>query len=164
MKSKQYRDLAGGLASVMVAMLFIYYTLPIEPKAAMFPFYISVLLLVFGVSLIIRNIIILRKQKAVITGSMPDSGESERDPRVFHKMNYMPLVVSLFCLAFLKLLPWTGFEVSAVMLIFLIMLSINRKEAITKVYFALIVPVVLVIIFRYALNIRLPMTFEMLFE
>ena len=67
-----------------------------------------------------------------------------------------PILIIAFCVLFLLTLEKTGFELCGFALIFGIMLSINPREALRKVYYAVLVPIVLVLIFYYGLGLRLP--------
>ena len=160
MKKELYIELFVGLGIVVFSSMMVKYSMRIESNASVFPFYISVLLLIFtGVFIIQKTLIIIQKQNSSKEPfiKVQDIGRLDQ-----FKSVVSPMVATLLCLLFIWAFPIIGFEISAFLLMFLIMLSINYKEAISKIWIPLLIPILLILIFRLGLHIRIPLALDIL--
>jgi len=160
LKKELYIELIVGLGIVVFSSMMVKYSMRIESNASVFPFYISVLLLIFtGVFIIQKTLIIIQKQNSSKEPfiKVQDIGRLDQ-----FKSVVSPMVATLLCLLFIWAFPIIGFEISAFLLMFLIMLSINYKEAISKIWIPLLIPILLILIFRLGLHIRIPLALDIL--
>jgi hypothetical protein len=161
MIKKLFMELFIGLGIMMVSGWVIFYSSNIEAKAANFPFYISILLFGLGAILVVRDLITIYQKKNLVN-KLADIYNTDT-PAIFDllKTELLPYSITALCLLFIWALPVVGFEISAFCLIFAVMILIKSKVTLSTILLSLIVPALLIIIFRLGLNIRIPLALEM---
>ncbi len=163
MKKKLYVELLIGLGMIALSIWIIYFSMEIEAKAANFPLYISILLLVFGGIFSLQSLIkIFRKARKLDIS--PEKIYMDKT-KIFELLiaELLPYGATILCLLFIWAFPIVGFELSAFCLVFLIMISIKPKVATSTILVSLVVPIILILIFRLGLNIRIPLALDMYF-
>lgn len=160
------RDIIFNLAFCGLAFFILYQTSAIKSEAALFPKMLSYGLLVLNFSLIIlkfftsasnsiKNKKIRTKEKR-IAEKITDKGQK-------YTYEIYPFFLILFCILFLIGFDLIGFDLSAFGIIFATMLLINYKKAFHKFYFAIIIPLALILILKVGLGLRIPLFIERFF-
>lgn len=153
-------DILIGIALCAFSIIVFIHSFSIEQKARMFPVVISLALALFSGLIVIRNVYsLIRKTEEKRASHADDSKETEPIVKSL-KNDLYPLLVSGLCIIFVLLYPVIGFEISAFSLLFFTMAIIDLKEAIRKIYIAIIVPAALIAIFYYGLKLRIPLLLE----
>ena len=80
------------------------------------------------------------------------------------KYTVIPILIFVICCLFVFAYPRIGFELSTFLLFFSIMVLINRKEAIKKFYFAILIPLIFLLIFKVGLNLVIQSTIKIFFK
>ena len=80
------------------------------------------------------------------------------------KYTVVPILIFIICYLFVFTYPRIGFELSGFLLVFSIMILINRKEAIKKFYIAILIPSFFLLIFKVGLKLAIPLTIEIFFK
>lgn len=159
------RDIIFNFAFCGLAFFILYQTSTMRPESALFPKMLSYFLLVLNLYLILlkffSNISKFNEKKKISTQEREIKKEI-KDQRYTYEI--YPFFIILFCILFLLGCERIGFDLSAFGIIFAIMLLINRKEAFRKFYFAIIIPLILILIFKVGLNLRIPLFFEKFFD
>ncbi len=75
----------------------------------------------------------------------------------------IPYLVILLCLSFVYFVPIVGFEISAVLFMIVIPAIIDWKQIKRWIFLSIIVPAVLILVFYFGLNLRLPLLITELF-
>lgn len=158
------RDIIFNFAFCGLAFFILYQTSAIRPESALFPKMLSYFLLALSFSLILLKFfssisnLIKNKKTGVEEGRIRGK---IKDQKYIYEI--YPFFIILFCILFLLGCERIGFDLSAFGIILATMLLINRKEAFRKFYFAIIIPLVLILIFKTGLNLRIPLFIEIFF-
>jgi len=159
-------NLISGGAMFGLSIFILQQTSSFSSQAATFPRLLSFVLLALSTLFIASTIWGYIKNKKSFTkeSEVVDSDEvsslkwSEIIKEVY------PFSIIILCILFITALNTIGFELSASILILATMALIDRKEAVRKFYIALIVPVVLILIFKFGIGLRLPLLLQKFFE
>jgi len=166
MKIKKSNTLDKNLLSYFVfciIAIFIYIrTFDMTPSSSMFPRLLSIFIFSLNAFLIGQYFYYSskRNEKEII------QNRKNYWKNIFNLKKYtvIPILVFIICCLFVFAYPRIGFELSAFLLVFSIMLLINRKEAIKKFYFAILIPLLFLLIFKVGLNLAVPLTVEIFFK
>jgi len=157
-------DIIINFAFCGLAFFILYKTSAIKPESALFPKMLGYVLLVLNFPLILLkffpNISNPTKNKKTETEEKRIRGRI-KDQKYISEI--YPFFIILFCILFLLGCERIGFDLSAFGLILATMLLINREEAFRKFYFAIIIPLVLILVFRTGLGLRIPLFIEKFF-
>jgi hypothetical protein len=164
MTTLKYRDIVIGLLIILFAVVALLLSRQIGDAAAFFPRNISLLLLVFGIIYTIQQIPFKLIRNPSARKSDTEKTLSIRKILSGNIADIILVIITICCLGFILLLPIIGFEASAFCLMFIIMFSMGKRKAISKIYLPVIVPIILNLIFKFVLHIHLPGTFELLFK
>jgi hypothetical protein len=156
------REFFVGLMFFAAALIFLFFSLRPEGRATLFPTIISSALIIFSLVFSIQQLFLILKSRGSKNSSLLIKGR--HNFTYSFKLNIFLLIIPLITLGFIMVLPLIGFEASGFVLMFAIMLIINRHLAVKKIHYAVLVPIILNLIFKYALNIHLPGTWELLFN
>jgi len=165
MKEKILIDILMGIGLCVFSISVFIFSFSLEEKARVFPVVITFALALFSGLIIFKNIYLFalnsKKKSTDTTAGAPD--KTKGIVKSVQK-NLYPLLISGLCMTFVLLFPKIGFEISAFSLLFITMAIINIKEAIRKIYIAIVVPAVLIAIFYYGLKLRIPLLLENIFR
>lgn len=134
-------------------------TISIVTSSTIFPKLLSFSLFLLNALLIINHL--YKKNK---NGKEKDIKSSWKNLFNFEKYTTTPIITFFVCCIFVYIYPRIGFELSSFLLVFTIMYLINRKEAIKKFYYAIISPLLFLILFKFGLNLTIPLTIDILFK
>lgn len=164
---KEQLNVDGNIISYFafcgLTFFILYQTSTMKPESALFPRMLSYILLALSLSLILlkffKNISLFNKDRKMI------SEEKIRIKKVTHKNRKIiheiyPFFIILFCILFLWGYDRIGFDLSAFGITFATMILIDHKEAFRKFYFAIIIPLILILIFNIGLGLRMPLFIE----
>jgi len=147
-----------------LAFFILYQTSAIRPESALFPKMLGYVLLALNFFLILPKFFLntsnLIKNKKTGTEERRIRGKIKNQKYIYE---IYPFFIILFCILFLLGCERIGFDLSAFGIILATMLLINREEAFSKFYFAIIIPLVLILIFRTGLGLRIPLFIEKFF-
>ena len=131
---------------LLLSVLIFLGTTDMTPGAELFPRIMAGGLALFGVIELIREIIAMRRTK-----------------RTAEKMSATTLKSAIYMGAFFLLVigffvafPFIGFEITSVAFMLATMVLLGGKKALRKWPVAILVPALLVLVFRVGLDIRLP--------
>lgn len=161
------QSLAASLISAMgmffLSLFILHETSSMSPAAAVFPRILSKALSGFSLMLIISAVWThIRTKKPQIEKAAPPV-EASRNRLNILKEAY-PFLIIVFCVFFMTFFSSLGFEISAFGVMFATMLLIDRKQAFRKFYYALIIPALLVLLFKLGIGLRLPLFIDRFFE
>ncbi len=150
------------LGFIILGLFIIWQSSDLRSASALFPRLLSYLILLLSVTLLFLNFI---HKKNLLTEEKSESPKKteikpKKDPLYFE---LIPLVIIFFCILFLLLFQNIGFDISAFITIFAIMVFMNKKEGLQKYYLAILIPLVIILLFKYGLNLRLPLFIEKFF-
>ena len=154
------KTILSNFAFCIIA-IFIYiksFNIPLGP--AMFPKLLSIFLFGLNTFLIIQHFIIfIRRNTREIT---PTQNKKNDWKNIFNLKKYtlIPILVFILCCLFVFSYSRIGFELSAFLLVFSIMLLINRREAVRKFYLAILIPLIFLLIFKFGLSLAIPLTID----
>jgi hypothetical protein len=154
-----------GMAMLGLGLFSLHHlsNLDISPGAKSFPQIIGLVLAVLSLMLIASTIWTYIRSKSSRAEKIVSNGSSSRLSHQIASEIY-PFITSVLAILFLLSFDWIGFEISGFALMFAIMLIINRKEAIGKIYYAVATPAILILIFKMGMKIRLPLLLQQFFE
>jgi len=166
MDKKKSNTLDKNLLSYFVfciIAIFIYVrTFDMTSSSAMFPRLLSISIFSLNAFLIGQYFyyFFIRKEKG-ITQNRRNYWKS-----IFNLKKYtvIPILIFIICCLFVFAYPRIGFELSTFLLVFSIMVLVNKKEAIKKFYFAILIPLLFLLIFKVGLNLTIPLTIEIFFK
>jgi hypothetical protein len=164
---KKQENLVGNIISggaMFSLSIFVFqHVSNFSPKAATFPKLLSSVLLVLSSIFIASTIwkFVVHKKAFPKVAEEVDSEKSST--LIKTKTNLYPFSIIFLCIFFITALSRIGFEISAAILILATMTLIDRKAAVGRWYIALIVPAVLILVFKFGVGLRLPLLLEKLF-
>jgi len=151
MKIKLLGDTISALAIIGLCIFILVFSPSLGEGARTFPLFIGVFMGLFALFIAVRDIFDYYQK----------SKQGRIDLTAGQKLNLWPdiapFVVIGICFVYLVLFSRIGFELSGFILMFSIMCLINVRQAVRKFYIALITPVVLLLLFSFGLNLRLPL-------
>ena len=150
------------LGFMLIGLFIIWQSSDLRPASALFPRLLSYLILLLGVTLLFMNFI---NKKNLLTEEKVEPTKKEEIILKKNQLYYelVPLTIILFCILFLLLFQNLGFDISAFITIWVIMIFMNKKEGLRKYYIALLIPLLIILLFKYGLNLRLPILIEKIF-
>jgi len=156
-------DIISAIAMCGLSVFVLHQTSTMSPESATFPRLLGIALAGFSGLFIILSLWNYMKSKRpqhekIKSSSRPLWGSKGSLQEIY------PFAITVFCIMFLIAYNRIGFELSAFGLVFAAMLLIQRKEALHKFYYAIIIPAVLVLIFRIGVGLRLPLVLEKFFQ
>lgn len=159
-------NLISGGAMFSLSIFIFQQASSFSPKAATFPKMLGFVLLVLSLMFIASTIWKFVKNKNSFSkeSELVDSGKVSSSKKSEIITEVYPFSIIILCIFFITALNKIGFEISASILILATMALIDRKEAVRKFYVALIVPAVLILIFKFGVGLRLPLLLSKLFE
>jgi len=80
------------------------------------------------------------------------------------KEELYPFLIVVFCIFFMVFFDRIGFELSAFLVMFAVMLLMDAKEALRKVYISVATPLALILIFKVGMGLRIPLLIQNLME
>ena len=146
-----------------LAIFVLHQTSTMSRESATFPRLLSIALAGFSILFIIQSLWKQSKRKRPSHEKMKSSDRPVDGSKASLQEIY-PFAITVFCIIFLMAYTRIGFELSAFGLVFATMLLIHRKEALRKFYSAIIIPAVLVLIFKIGVGLRLPLVLEKFFQ
>ncbi|MCK5767812.1 MAG: tripartite tricarboxylate transporter TctB family protein [Candidatus Atribacteria bacterium] len=154
-------NLISYFAFCCLGFFIVYLSLSIRAESALFPLVLSYLLILFNLGLIVNNILgwYSKKNKEKY---LNEKGKIDNTTKINKNISYeiYPFIAIILCIFFIIGFEKIGFDLSAFMLTFTVMILINSKEAFRKFYIALIIPAILILIFKIGLNLRMPLFIE----
>jgi len=158
-------NIISGGAMLSLSIFVFQHVSNFSPKAATFPKLLSFVLLVLSLMFIVSTIWKFAVHKKAFS-KVTEVVESEK-ASTSKKLNIItevyPFSIIFLCIFFITALSRIGFEISAAILILATMALIDRKAAVRRWYIALIVPVALILVFKFGVGLRLPLLLEKLF-
>ena len=137
------------LLIILSGAVFVW-TSGMTPGAELFPRIMAGGLALFGIVELALMFMKIRKNS-----NTSDTNQAVDISVVKKSIVYMGAFFVLVVLFFVSL-PYVGFAVTSTIFMFVSMLLIGGKEAIRKWPVALLVPVMLILVFKYGLEVRLP--------
>lgn len=125
-------------------------TRDMTPGAELFPRIMAGGLALFGTVELVLNIFKTKRNE-----SKPEQTKHIDAALAKKSLLYMGAFFALILIFFVSL-PYAGFALIAIIFMFVSMLLIGGKKAFSKWPIALIVPAVLILVFKYGLDVRLP--------
>jgi len=158
MDRKILHNLVSAVALLGLVVMVHFFTRSVDSESSIFPRMVSWVLAGLSFGMIGQS---FREYQL----------EKKKSSRIRHQSNAVirvhqrvyPFIVVVFCVLFLISFKVIGFELSAVLLMFMIMLLLDWKKGLRKFYFALAVPVVFILIFRVGLKLRIPLFLDRFF-
>lgn len=154
-------NILPGLAMVALAIFCLYQIQASELSsgAADFPRLLSFVLgglssLLIGITLY-NYVRTLKKQPAVAA--------RKRKTTPFKEELY-PFLIIFFCIFFMVFFDRIGFELSAFLVMFAVMLLMDAKKALRKIYLAVVTPLALILIFKVGMGLRIPLLIQNFIE
>jgi len=146
-----------------IIAIFIYIrTFDMAPSSSMFPRLLSIFIFSLNAFLIGQYFyyFFIRNEKEIT------QNRKNYWKNIFNLEKYtmIPILIFIICCLFVFAYPRIGFELSTFLLFFSIMVLINRKEAIKKFYFAILIPLLFLLIFKVGLKLAIPLTIEIFFK
>jgi hypothetical protein len=80
------------------------------------------------------------------------------------KEELYPFLIVVFCIFFMLFFDRIGFELSAFLVMFAVMLLMDAREALRKIYISLATPLALILIFKVGMGLRIPLLIQNLME
>lgn len=80
------------------------------------------------------------------------------------KKELYPFLIIVFCVFFMIFFDRIGFELSAFLVMFAVMLLMDVKEAIRMIYLPVAVPLLLILIFKVGMGLRIPLLIQNVME
>jgi len=157
------KNVLSYFAFCAIAIFILIESSHMNPNSAMFPRLLSMVMLGLNLFLIAQyffHFFHKRARKETIYYKKIHWGNLSN----FKKYDIHPLFVFILCFLFIIAYNRIGFELSAIFLAASIMLSINKKEAIKKLYFAILIPLFFLLIFKVGLHLRIPLLMEKYFQ
>lgn len=156
------KDLLSYFAFCAIAIFIYIMSFTIKPNSAMFPRLLSIIIFSLNAFLIGQYFyyFFTRKEKEII------QNRKNYWKNIFNLEKYtvVPILIFIICYLFVFAYPRIGFELSGFLLVFSIMILINKKEAIKKFYFAILIPLLFLLIFKVGLKLAIPLTIEIFFK
>lgn len=121
------------IAGVILAVL----ASPLSSSAKAFPFFTGVGMVVLGVWFFLEH---------TTDGKTAENAEAR----------WYPVWVIVYCVLFILFLEYLAFEIATFLLMVAIMLLFGFRVALRLWYLPLVVPIILVIVFAWGLQVRLP--------
>jgi len=154
-------NLISYFAFCCLGFFIIYLSSSIRSESALFPLLLSSLLILFNIGLMANDILgwFSKKNKEKYLNKKKKIGDIITLNKSFSYEIY-PFITIVLCIFFIIGFEKIGFDLSAFMLTFTTMILINSKEAFRKFYIAIIIPLVLILVFKIGLNLRIPLFIE----
>lgn len=155
-------DLYIYIGFVLLGIYILWQTSYMHQSSVLFPRVFSYTLLFLSFLLFIfnfpyRRYLLTRKTEEV---RIKNKILNEK-ANVYYK--FYPFLIIITSVFFILGFQYIGFDFSAFVTLLIIMLSINKKEALRKCYLAIFIPLAIVLFFKYILKLRLPLLIEKLF-
>ena len=125
-------------------------TRDMTPGAELFPRIMAGGLALFGIVELVLSFLKMQ-QKETKQSKTKHIDKSLAKKSLLYMVSFFVLI-----LIFLVTLPYAGFALISISFMFVSMLLIGGKKALSKWPVALLVPVVLILVFKYGLDVRLP--------
>lgn len=136
---------------LVFCILIFWWTRDMTPGAETFPRIMAGGLFAFGIVELILSILRMSsKSKTEVSGK----NNEQLGKSVIYMGAFFLLVV-----AFFLALPHIGFEIAAVIFMLLAMILLGGKSSLRKWPIAFLVPAMLLLVFRFGLDVRLPTLF-----
>lgn len=139
----------NALLILLSGAVFVF-TSDMTPGAELFPRIMAGGLGLFGVIELTLEIIIMRKDKGE-----QDTSQAIDSSLVKKSIIYMGSFFALIIVFFVSM-PFFGFAIMAITFMLISMVLIGGKTALHKWPVALLIPVILIFVFQYGLDVRLP--------
>jgi len=159
MKDQIYKSFIPGIASLGLSLYVWLYISDLGEGAAAIPGLIAIVLAILSLLLIISGIKEYNQLNKEYTQER-QSADQDKGKFTSLKMELYPFTLIIVCIVFLLLFDSVGFDIGAAVLLFAAMLLIDAKEAVRKFYLVILIPLVLVLIFKFGLSLRLPLFFQ----
>lgn len=158
-------NIIGNLISYFsfccLGFFIVYLSSSIRAESALFPLILSYLLILFNLGLIVNSTLEWLSQKN--TGKLlNEKNEIDNIAKKNQGLSYeiYPFIAIVLCIFFILGFENIGFDISAFILTFTMMVLINSKEGFRKFYIALFIPFILILLFKIGLNLRIPLFIE----
>jgi len=154
-------NLISYFAFCCLGFFIIYLSSSMKAESVLFPLILSYMLILFNLGLIFANLLerAFQKNKQRLFSKKEEIGNiSNINRKPFYEI--YPFFVIMFCILFIVGFEKIGFDLSAFMLTFATMILINSKEGFRKFYIALIIPLILILLFKFGLNLRMSLFIE----
>jgi len=154
-------NLISYFAFCCLGFFIIYLSSSMKAESVLFPLILSYMLILFNLGLIFANPLerAFQKNKQRLFGKKEEiENISNINRKPFYEI--YPFFVIMFCILFIVGFEKIGFDLSAFMLTFATMILINSKEGFRKFYIALIIPLILILLFKFGLNLRMSLFIE----
>lgn len=150
------------IAFCCLGIFVIYLASSMRIASALFPIILSITLIIFNLSLIFKTFLKWISDRKIL---FKKKGKEEKITSIREKTLFeiFPFITIIFCSLFVVGFEKIGFDISAFLLAFAIMILINPKEGFRKFYIALLIPFLLIVLFKVGLNVRMPLLIEKLF-
>lgn len=149
-------DIISGIFFLVFCIFLYFKNIKLSADSRLFPGIIIWALALCSISLIVKALYnrYLNKKKSRI-----GHNNKKRKPiftREMLKYEFLPIVFYLLVIIFIILLPLIGFEFAAFIFMVTGMWLINKEQLKRSYYLTVLIPAILVFLFRVMLNISLP--------
>lgn len=158
-------NMIGNLISYFafcgLGFLVLFFSSSIKAESVLFPRILGYTLILLNLGLIFTTLLEWTSQKN--KQKLVEKKEKiENIANINQKPIYevYPFFAIVFCIIFIVGFERIGFDLSAFILTFATMILINPKGAFRKFYIALIIPLILILIFKIGLDLRMPLFIE----
>jgi len=154
-------NIISGLAMVALALFCLHQVEASEigAGAAVFPRLLSFALIGLSALLMGNTIYTYLRTRT----KQPEVAARKQKAAPF-KEDLYPFLIVTFCIFFMALFDRIGFELSAFLVMFAAMLLMDAKEALRKIYIAMVAPLVLILIFKVGMGLRIPLLIQNVME
>ncbi len=159
-------DLCIYLGFVLLGLIVLNQSSNLRVASALFPQLLTYLMFFLCFLLVYFNFKSRKELQIEKTEKKKENITNKSNIKVKKINNYYefyPIILVLICVLFLIGFQYIGFDLSSFIAMLVIMLFMNKKEALGKLYLAILVPFAIVLLFKYGLNLRLPLLIEKMF-
>jgi len=152
------KNIFSYFAFCIIAVFIYVKSFDMTKSSAMFPRLLSIFIFILNIFLIIHYLYRLAKRNTQITIHNEKKKNISINFLNLKKHTLYPILAFIISCLFVYAYPRIGFEISAFFLVFSIMFIIDRKEALKKFYYALLIPLIFLLIFKLGLNLDIPLS------
>ncbi|MBV1866643.1 MAG: tripartite tricarboxylate transporter TctB family protein [Marinosulfonomonas sp.] len=152
------KDLVAAGVTILCAGFVYALAWQLPDGAATYPrllcFAMAILGVLLGVSAWLSN----RQTKPATAKTIPQA-----EKPTSNWLLLVPAALVLVAAMFILTVPWVGFDIGLIGVMFAAALIVDRTEALRKLYLIILVPTVLILLFRFGVGLRIPLTIDRFF-
>lgn len=158
-RQARMKDVAAGIAFLLLGLITMQYLSSMPDAAALFPRMIALGCIGFSVVLLVQ--VTLRSMQASagrkgVGEAKAAAGSSEPGAGTGFRAFWITTVFLILSITFVWSLPVVGFELGSVVYVAAGMLLLGGRRALRYMYVPVVVAATLVLVFRVALKVNLP--------